>query len=102
MGVVIHPPHPPHWSWGWGYGGGWWWHRYHAPWVVGTGVVAATAPAVSVVGHSYSPTPGSGPCTCLTKQYLADGSVLFRDVCTKETAMATPDQLRAQAQGTTQ
>jgi hypothetical protein len=38
------------------------------------------------------------PCNCLTKQYLSDGSVLFQDICTRETAMATPDELRAQAQ----
>jgi hypothetical protein len=41
----------------------------------------------------------TAPCTCLTKRYLQDGSVLFNDVCTKEAAMATPDELRAQAQG---
>jgi hypothetical protein len=41
----------------------------------------------------------SEPCNCLTKQYLADGSVLFRDLCTKEAAIATPAQQNAQAQG---
>jgi len=41
----------------------------------------------------------TAPCTCLTKKYLDDGSVLFKDVCTKEAALATPDELRAQAQG---
>jgi hypothetical protein len=39
------------------------------------------------------------PCNCLTKQYLGDGSVLFKDICTKEAATATPDALKAQAQG---
>jgi hypothetical protein len=41
----------------------------------------------------------SAPCNCLTKQYLDDGSVLFKDICTKEAALATPDELRAQSQG---
>jgi hypothetical protein len=27
-------------------------------------------------------------CTCLTKQYLPDGSVLFKDLCTEEKALA--------------
>jgi hypothetical protein len=40
----------------------------------------------------------SEPCNCLTKQYLDDGSVLFRDLCTKEAAIATPAELRSQAQ----
>jgi hypothetical protein len=38
----------------------------------------------------------AAPCNCLTKHYLDDGSVLFSDLCTKEQAMATPDELRAQ------
>jgi hypothetical protein len=41
--------------------------------------------------------PVAEPCSCLTKQYLADGSALFRDLCTKEAAIATPAELRAQA-----
>ena len=41
-------------------------------------------------------------CNCLTKQYQTDGSVIFRDVCTHEAAMATPDDLKAQAQAAAQ
>ena len=26
-------------------------------------------------------------CTCLTKEYTSDGSVVFKDVCTKEMAV---------------
>ena len=48
---------------------------------------------------SASVTQAAAPCNCLTKRYLQDGSVLFTDLCTKEQAMATPDELRAQAQG---
>ena len=40
----------------------------------------------------------TAPCNCLTKQYLQDGSVLFTDICTREAAMATPDELKAQGQ----
>jgi hypothetical protein len=42
------------------------------------------------------------PCNCLTKQYLDDGSVLFNDICTKEAAMATPAELKAQKTSTAQ
>jgi hypothetical protein len=67
----------------------WWWHHFHRPVVIEEPV---SSPVVSV--------PSSpGPCTCLTKTYLQDGSVMFKDVCTKEAAIATPDELRAQAQG---
>jgi hypothetical protein len=33
-------------------------------------------------------------CNCLTKQVLAHGSVLFQDICTKQSAFSTPDELR--------
>jgi hypothetical protein len=36
-------------------------------------------------------------CNCLTKQYISDGSVLFRDLCTKEAAIATLTDPKAQA-----
>jgi hypothetical protein len=39
----------------------------------------------------------SQSCNCLTKQYQADGSVIFRDLCTHEAAMATQADLQAQA-----
>jgi hypothetical protein len=82
-GVVIHPdPDPPHMVW---------WHHHHAPEFIEEGVATRTSAPVASVA--------TGPCNCLTKQYLQDGSVLFKDVCTKESALATPDELRAQAQG---
>lgn len=94
-GIVIHPPPGPV---GPHLGGWWWWHHHHEhPWIVEGGYpvsapVAMTGPAATVTG----PAPVNGPCTCLTKTYLNDGSVKFTDVCTKETAVATPDDLRAQ------
>jgi hypothetical protein len=95
MGVIIHPPHPivgvvihpdpdqdpPHI----------WWHHHRSPWLIEDGDSRRVSTPVVTV-----PT---GPCNCLTKKYLEDGSVLFKDVCTKEAAIATPDELRAQAQG---
>ena len=66
-----------------------WLHHQYAP-VDEDQTVHVTSPVATV------PT---APCNCLTKKYLEDGSVLFKDVCTKEAAMATPDELRAQMQG---
>jgi len=44
-----------------------------------------------------SPNVASGePCNCLTKQYQQDGSVVFRDLCTHEAAIATQADLQAQ------
>jgi hypothetical protein len=85
MGVVIH--HPDHDD----DEPRFWWHHHHRPWVIeGSEPTRMSTPVTTV------PT---APCTCLTKNYLADGSVLFKDVCTREAAMATPDELKAQMQG---
>jgi hypothetical protein len=65
-----------------------WWHRPH----YGVEYDTVTAPVETATAPA--------PCNCLTKQYLQDGTVLFTDLCTKEEAMATPDELRAQAQAT--
>jgi hypothetical protein len=83
----------------------WWWKHHHHTWYwwygrpyeYGTeyGAPVATMPAATGAVASGP----SAPCNCLTKRYLADGSVLFSDLCTKEQAMATPDDLRAQQQG---
>jgi len=42
------------------------------------------------VGYSV-PVASAGPCTCLTKDYTPEGQVVFKDLCTKETAMAPVD-----------
>src|SRR5689334_12678711 len=56
------------------------WHvRYHRPiWY----------------GYSYArPVAAApGPCTCLSKEYTPEGSVLFKDRCTNEMAMNPPPQ----------
>jgi hypothetical protein len=36
-------------------------------------------------------TPAAPTCTCLVKEYAQDGSVVFRDNCTGETASAPAD-----------
>jgi hypothetical protein len=86
-GIIIHKPWPPHHNWCK-------WHYCGPNWVIGggvgvvsTGVVASTPVAAAA--------PVAGPCTCLTKTYLQDGSVLFKDVCTSEAAIAPADQKAA-------
>ena len=42
-----------------------------------------------------------GPCTCLRKEYLPSGAVLFKDICTNEAAVnppGDPSQVQAEAQ----
>jgi hypothetical protein len=92
--------HPDRWTRCWAdcYG----WHRPHY------GVVWGGGGGGGGDDYGYAPQPvadpgpaaqASAPCDCLTKKYLEDGSVLFTDTCTKEEALATPDELKAQAKG---
>jgi hypothetical protein len=73
------------------------WWKHHPHW----GVVEyqAALPVGDVATPVAADAVAAGPCNCLTKQYLDDGSVLFKDICTKEAALATPEELKAQAQG---
>jgi hypothetical protein len=76
------------------------WWKHHPHWGVGEYPMGAYDDGGGVAQPvAAEAAPTAGPCTCLTKTYLDDGSVLFKDVCTKEAALATPDELRAQAQG---
>jgi len=78
---------------------GWWWRHHHHPyWVYPVGGEAAVE-TEGAAAPAYSAPAASNTCTCLTKSYLPDGSVMFKDVCTKEAAVATPDELKAQAAG---
>jgi hypothetical protein len=72
--IIGHHPHP-HWAWR---------HHYWVAPVVATGVATAvvTAPTVSTWNR----------CSCLTKNYTPEGAVVFKDVCTQETAMNPPAQ----------
>ncbi len=85
-----------------------WTHNHHRPhwWpttyaypvertvVVGGSTQVVSDPSQTVV--SASPRPAGN---CLTKQYMADGGLLFKDVCTSEFAVATPEQVQAEANG---
>jgi hypothetical protein len=73
----------------------WWFVNWHHP---RYGVVEYSTDSTPV-SASVGTTQAAAPCNCLTKRSLDDGSVLFRDLCTKEQAMATPDELKAKAQG---
>ncbi len=75
----------------------WWWRHHHRPYwvypVVGETVVEGAAP-VAAAPVAAAPVSVAAVardnCTCLTKTYLDDGSVMFKDVCTKEAAVAPP------------
>jgi hypothetical protein len=88
---------------------GWYYNRWYgwrdrpeivvegAPGVVAvpTPVAAQSAPAPVRATAARAPLPAApqaaqGPCNCLTKQSMPDGSVVFQDICTKESAVAPP------------
>jgi hypothetical protein len=55
--------------------------------------VRASAPAAPARASApVSQQLAAEPCNCLTKQNLPDGSLLFQDICTKESAIAAPQQ----------
>jgi hypothetical protein len=56
----------------------------------------AAAPVVAARAPAAAPQIVQAPCNCLTKQKLADGSVLFQDICTREAAIAAPQVATAQ------
>jgi hypothetical protein len=61
---------------------------------------AIAAPAVAVpTAYPAAPTsPAASNCACLVKEYLSDGSVMFRDVCTNEAAIGPASQAAATPQ----
>jgi hypothetical protein len=67
-------------------------HHWGFPpvYVDGPPVVEGGVGVIGTVGTAPVATQPSAPCTCLTKSYLQDGSVLFQDVCTKEAAVSGP------------
>jgi hypothetical protein len=67
------------------------WTRRRYPWYAGT-TVATAQPAMSTAVTT-------APCNCLTKEYLQDGSVLFKDLCTKEAAILTVEEMKGKQQG---
>jgi hypothetical protein len=65
---------------------------YTAP--VQTTYAPAPQTYVQPTVQTYASAPPPAPCTCLTKSYAQDGSVMFADNCTKESAVAAPQQAR--------
>jgi hypothetical protein len=66
-------------------------HHQHA-WHRGKTIIVGTGVATGVA--AYAATTGS--CNCLNKSYLEDGTVVFKDLCTKEMAMNPPAEKQAQ------
>jgi hypothetical protein len=75
-----------------------WWQHHHRPYWVAP-VVGETVVETAPVAAAYTAPVAKDNCNCLTKTYLEDGSVMFKDICTKEAAVATPEELKAQAAG---
>jgi hypothetical protein len=67
------------------------------PVVVADGEIPAVGFDIPPAPASQAAQPAQPNCTCLTKRYLDDGSVLFQDTCSKEAALATPAELKLQA-----
>ncbi|HLH88603.1 MAG TPA: hypothetical protein VKX28_09105 [Xanthobacteraceae bacterium] len=86
IGIIIKPhPHPIPWCK---------WHDCGPHWVPG-GETVVTEP-IAVTPATPAPV-AAAPCTCLTKTYLRDGSVLFQDVCTRESAIEMRDAVNGLA-----
>ncbi len=81
------------WNYGW-YRPHWWryrWISYHRPYLygaVGAGVAAAPISAAVQRPMAQPVQQAQAPGNCLVKQYLQNGSVVFQDICTQETAVA--------------
>jgi hypothetical protein len=78
----------------WGHWGHWDHYRWHPVSYRGGAPVGpvAAAPVAAIPGQAEAPT---GACNCLTKQNLPNGSVLFQDVCTQQSAIAGPQTMSA-------
>jgi hypothetical protein len=91
-------PYRPNPIWGHNWGHGYWGHRFwDRPVIVGG---AAVAPVMATAASAPAPAEAApqvptGSCNCLTKQTLADGSVLFADICTQQSAIAPPQAVSA-------
>jgi hypothetical protein len=89
--------HGDNWGHGWNHGYGWnrgyGWRARPEIYVEGRPeTIAVSAPVQSAPAYAPTAAPQAAaePCNCLTKQSLPDGSVLFQDICTKESAIASP------------
>lgn len=73
-----------------------WRHRHHRHWWYYPVIVRSGGSSVAYAKSPTTVTPST--CNCLTKEYLADGSVLFKDFCTKEAAVMPASSNQAQGQ----
>ena len=74
-------------------------HRHHRHWHLWKYYPVLVGTGGSSVAYAASPTKVTpSACNCLTKEYLADGSVLFKDLCTKEAAVMPANTNQAQSQ----
>jgi hypothetical protein len=71
-----------------------WRHRHHRHWWHYPVIVRNGGSSVAYAASPTTVTPST--CNCLTKEYLADGSVLFKDLCTKEAAVMPASSNQAQ------
>lgn len=74
----------PYWSWRYR-----WFGNYSRPFgygVVGAGLAAASGGASMPISQPMQQS-AQAPGNCLVKNYQQDGSVVFQDVCTRETAV---------------
>ncbi len=89
------PSHPfpwrnPHWKYGQYH-----WHSwYRGPGIAVTGAPVVPVAATAQVAPVAAAAPAASPCSCLTKQNLPDGTVLFQDICTRESAIEAPASAR--------
>jgi len=90
-------PRPDRPIYGHGWGHGYWGHRFwERPVIVGGVAAPVVAAAASAPAPAEAaPQAPTGSCNCLTKQTLADGSVLFADICTQQSAIAPPQAVSA-------
>ena len=66
------------------------------PWRCRSRITVVRYPVVTTgVATAAIARPAAGPCTCLTKTYLPNGAVMFKDVCTQEVAINSPEQQAA-------
>jgi len=73
-------------------------HWHHKKYYYDTDTAYVSSPSYTYSTPSYTYTKAADPCTCLTKEYTDDGRVLFKDVCTKESAISPPGGKTAEAE----
>ncbi len=80
MQAAHKPIFNPHWHWHW--------HWRHFGWRRPIWIAPIVAGGVAT--YAATTTPTYNRCTCLTKDYTPQGAVVFKDVCTNESAMNPP------------